>query len=206
MYGVIFMKLFYSPNACSLAPHIVLRELGLPFDLIKVDLEQHLTEIGEDFYRLNKKGQVPVLQLEDGSFLTEGAVISQFLVDQFERKDLLPEINTSERYQTLSWMNFIASEIHKAYSPFFHESYGEESKTIFSTILNKHYAWVDQQLDGQNYLSGSNFTIADIYLFVVTRWADIIGLDLGHFIHLTAFMQRISHRQTVQDAIAAEAS
>ncbi|MBJ8439965.1 glutathione transferase GstA [Acinetobacter junii] len=200
------MKLFYSPNACSLAPHIVLRELGLPFDLIKVDLQQHLTELGEDFYRLNKKGQVPVLQLEDGSFLTEGAVISQFLVDQFERKDLLPEINTPERYQTLSWMNFIASEIHKAYSPFFHESYGEESKTIFSTILNKHYAWVDQQLDGQNYLSGSNFTIADIYLFVVTRWADFIGLDLGHFIHLTAFMQRISHRQTVQDAIAAEAS
>ena len=200
------MKLFYSPNACSLASHIVLRELGLPFDLIKVDLQQHLTELGEDFYRLNKKGQVPVLQLEDGSFLTEGAVISQFLVDQFERKDLLPEINTVERYQTLSWMNFIASEIHKAYSPFFHESYGEESKTIFSTILNKHYAWVDQQLDGQNYLSGSNFTIADIYLFVVTRWADFIGLDLGHFIHLTAFMQRISHRQTVQDAIAAEAS
>ena len=200
------MKLFYSPNACSLAPHIVLRELGLPFDLIKVDLEQHLTELGEDFYRLNKKGQVPVLQLEDGSFLTEGAVISQFLVDQFERKDLLPEINTSERYQTLSWMNFIASEIHKAYSPFFHESYGEESKTIFSTILSKHYAWVDQQLDGQNYLSGSNFTIADIYLFVVTRWADYICLDLGHFIHLTAFMQRIAHRQTVQDAIAAEAS
>lgn len=200
------MKLFYSPNACSLAPHIVLRELGLPFDLIKVDLQQHLTELGEDFCRLNKKGQVPVLQLEDGSFLTEGAVISQFLVDQFERKDLLPEINTPERYQTLSWMNFIASEIHKAYSPFFHESYGEESKTIFSTILNKHYAWVDQQLDGQNYLTGSNFTIADIYLFVVTRWADFIGLELGHFIHLTGFMQRIARRQTVQDAIAAEAS
>ena len=200
------MKLFYSPNACSLAPHIVLRELGLPFDLIKVDLQQHLTELGEDFYRLNKKGQVPVLQLEDGSFLTEGAVISQFLVDQFEHRDLLAEINTVERYQTLSWMNFIAAEIHKAYSPFFHESYGEDSKTIFSTILNKHYAWVDQQLDGQNYLTGSNFTIADIYLFVVTRWADFIGLDLGHFIHLTAFMQRIARRQTVQDAIAAEAS
>lgn len=206
MYGVIFMKLFYSPNACSLAPHIVLRELGLPFDLIKVDLQQHLTELGEDFYLLNKKGQVPVLQLEDGSFLTEGAVISQFLVDQFEHRDLLAEINTVERYQTLSWMNFIAAEIHKAYSPFFHESYGEDSKTIFSTILNKHYAWVDQQLDGQNYLMGSNFTIADIYLFVVTRWADFIGLDLGHFIHLTAFMQRIARRQTVQDAIAAEAS
>ncbi|MFW2160776.1 glutathione transferase GstA [Acinetobacter beijerinckii] len=200
------MKLFYSPNACSLAPHIVLRELGPPFDLIKVDLQQHLTELGEDFCRLNKKAQVPVLQLEDGSFLTEGAVISQFLVDQFERKDLLPEINTLERYQTLSWMNFIASEVHKAYSPFFHESYGEDSKTIFSTILNKHYVWVDQQLDGQNYLTGSNFTIADIYLFVVTRWADFIGLDLGHFIHLTAFMQRIARRQTVQDAIAAEAS
>lgn len=200
------MKLFYSQNACSLAPHIVLRELGLPFDLIKVDLQQHLTELGEDFYQLNKKGQVPLLQLEDGSFLTEGAVISQFLVDQFERKDLLPEINTVERYQTLSWMNFIASEIHKAYSPFFHESYGEESKTAFSMILNKHYAWVDQQLDGQNYLMGSNFTIADIYLFVVTRWADFIGLDLGHFIHLTAFMQRIARRQTVQDAIAAEAA
>lgn len=206
MYGVIFMKLFYSLNACSLAPHIVLRELGLPFELIKVDLQQHLTELGEDFYRLNKKGQVPLLQLEDGSFLTEGAVISQFLIDQVGRKDLLAEINTAERYQTLSWMNFIASEIHKAYSPFFHESYGEESKTIFSTILNKHYAWVDQQLEGQNYLTGSNFTIADIYLFVVTRWADFIGLDLGHFIHLKAFMQRIARRQTVQDAIAAEAS
>jgi len=200
------MKLFYSPNACSLAPHIVLRELGLPFDLIKVDLQQHLTELGEDFYRLNRKGQVPVLQLDDDSFLTEGAVISQFLVDQSRRKDLLAEINNVERYQTLSWMNFIASEIHKAYSPFFHESYGEESKTVFSTILNKHYAWVDQQLEGQNYLTGNNFTIADIYLFVVTRWADFIGLDLGHFIHLTAFMQRIAHRQTVQDAIAAEAS
>ncbi|WP_336937315.1 glutathione transferase GstA [Acinetobacter modestus] len=200
------MKLFYSLNACSLAPHIVLRELGLPFELIKVDLQQHLTELGEDFYRLNKKGQVPLLQLEDGSFLTEGAVISQFLIDQVGRKDLLAEINTAERYQTLSWMNFIASEIHKAYSPFFHESYGEESKTIFSTILNKHYAWVDQQLEGQNYLTGSNFTIADIYLFVVTRWADFIGLDLGHFIHLKAFMQRIARRQTVQDAIAAEAS
>ncbi|MFW1951060.1 glutathione transferase GstA [Acinetobacter beijerinckii] len=200
------MKLFYSPNACSLAPHIVLRELGLPFELIKVDLQQHLTELGEDFYRLNKKGQVPVLQLNEGSFLTEGAVISQFLVDQFESRDLLAEINTVERYQTLSWMNFIASEIHKAYSPFFHESYGEESKTIFSTILNKHYAWIDQQLDGQNYLTGSNFTIADIYLFVVTRWADFIGLDLGHFIQLKAFMQRIARRQTVQDAIAAEAS
>ncbi|MDI6619997.1 glutathione transferase GstA [Acinetobacter junii] len=200
------MKLFYSLNACSLAPHIVLRELGLPFELIKVDLQQHLTELGEDFYRLNKKGQVPLLQLENGSFLTEGAVISQFLVDQVGRKDLLAEINTAERYQTLSWMNFIASEIHKAYSPFFHESYGEESKTIFSTILNKHYSWVDQQLDGQNYLTGSNFTIADIYLFVVTRWADFIGLDLGHFIHLKAFMQRIARRQTVQDAIAAEAS
>ncbi|OJU55565.1 MAG: glutathione transferase GstA [Acinetobacter sp. 39-4] len=199
------MKLFYSPNACSLAPHIVLRELGLPFELIKVDLQQHLTELGEDFYRLNKKGQVPILQLDDGSFLTEGAVISQFLVDQSRRKDLLAEINNVERYQTLSWMNFIASEIHKAYSPFFHESYGEESKTVFSTILNKHYAWVDQQLEGQNYLTGNNFTIADIYLFVVTRWADFIGLDLGHFIHLTAFMQRIAHRQTVQDAIAAEA-
>jgi len=200
------MKLFYSLNACSLAPHIVLRELGLPFELIKVDLQQHLTELGEDFYRLNKKGQVPLLQLEDGSFLTEGAVISQFLIDQVGRKDLLAEINTAERYQTLSWMNFIASEIHKAYSPFFHESYGEESKTIFSTILNKHYARVDQQLEGQNYLTGSNFTIADIYLFVVTRWADFIGLDLGHFIHLKAFMQRIARRQTVQDAIAAEAS
>ncbi|WP_336943821.1 glutathione transferase GstA [Acinetobacter modestus] len=200
------MKLFYSPNACSLAPHIVLRELGLPFELIKVDLQQHLTELGEDFYRLNRKGQVPVLQLDDDSFLTEGVVISQFLVDQSRRKDLLAEINNVERYQTLSWMNFIASEIHKAYSPFFHESYGEESKTVFSTILNKHYAWVDQQLEGQNYLTGNNFTIADIYLFVVTRWADFIGLDLGHFIHLTAFIQRIAHRQTVQDAIAAEAS
>lgn len=198
------MKLYYSPNACSLAPHIVLRELGLAFELIKVDLDQHLTEFNEDFYQFNQKGQVPLLQLDDGSLLTEGAVISQFLVDQSLRKDLLAEINTAGRYEVLSWMNFIASEIHKAYSPFFNESYSEKSKNVYSIILNKHYAWVDQQLNGQNYLTGSNFTIADIYLFVVTRWADFIGLDLAHFSHLASFMQRISERQTVQDAIAAE--
>lgn len=200
------MKLYYSPNACSLAPHIVLRELGFAFELIKVDLDQHLTELNEDFYQLNQKGQVPLLQLDDGSLLTEGAVISQFLVDQSLRKDLLAEINTAGRYEVLSWMNFIASEIHKAYSPFFNESYSEKSKNIYSIILNKHYAWVDQQLNGQNYLTGSNFTIADIYLFIVTRWADFIGLDLAHFSHLASFMNRISERQTVQDAIAAEAA
>jgi len=200
------MKLFYSPNACSLAPHIVLRELGFPFELIKVDLHQHLTELGTDFYQLNKKGQVPLLQCDDGSLLTEGAVISQFLVDQSSRKDLLAEINTADRYKILSWMNFIASEIHKAYSPFFNESYNKQCKTVYRTTLNKHYTWVDQQLNGQNYLTGSNFTIADIYLFVVTRWADFIGLDLAHFIHLTSFMKRISECQTVQDAISAEAA
>lgn len=198
------MKLFYSPNACSLAPHIVLRELEFPFELIKVDLHQHLTEKGEDFYQLNKKGQVPLLQLDDGSLLTEGAVISQFLVDQSSRKDLLAEINTTDRYKTLSWMNFIASEIHKAYSPFFNDSYNEQCKSVYSIILNKHYSQIDEQLKGQNYLTGSNFTIADIYLFVVTRWADFIGLDLKHFMHLASFMQRIAERQTVQDAIAAE--
>ena len=198
------MKLYYSPNACSLAPHIVLRELGFAFELIKVDLGQHLTELNEDFYQLNQKGQVPLLQLDDGSLLTEGAVISQFLVDQSSRKDLLAEINTTERYETLSWMNFIASEIHKAYSPFFNESYNEQCKSVYSIILNKHYSRINEQLKGQNYLIGSNFTIADIYLFVVTRWADFIGLDLAHFIHLASFMQRISERQTVRDAIAAE--
>ncbi len=198
------MKLYYSPNACSLAPHIVLRELGFAFELIKVDLHQHLTEKGEDFYQLNKKGQVPLLQLDNGSLLTEGAVISQFLVDQSSRKDLLAEINTADRYETLSWMNFIASEIHKAYSPFFNDSYNEQFKSVYSIILNKHYSQIDEQLKGQNYLTGSNFTIADIYLFVVTRWADFIGLDLKHFMHLASFMQRIAERQTVQDAIAAE--
>lgn len=198
------MKLFYSPNACSLAPHIVLRELGFPFELIKVDLHQHLTEMGEDFYQLNKKGQVPLLQLDNGSLLTEGAVISQFLVDQSSRKDLLAEINTADRYKTLSWMNFIASEIHKAYSPFFNDSYNEQCKSVYSIILNKQYSRIDEQLRGQKYLTGSNFTIADIYLFVVTRWADFIGLDLKSFMHLASFMQRIAERQTVQDAIAAE--
>lgn len=198
------MKLFYSPNACSLAPHIVLRELGFPFELIKVDLHQHLTEMGEDFYQLNKKGQVPLLQLDDGALLTEGAVISQFLVDQSSRKDLLAEINAADRYKTLSWMNFIASEIHKAYSSFFNDSYIEQCKSVYSIILNKHYSWIDEQLNGQKYLTGSNFTIADIYLFVVTRWADFIGLDLKNFMHLASFMQRIAERQTVQDAIAAE--
>ncbi|WHP05630.1 MULTISPECIES: glutathione transferase GstA [Acinetobacter] len=200
------MKLFYSPDACSLAPHIVLRELGISFELIKVDLQQHLTALGEDFYQFNPKAQVPLLQLGDGSFLTEGAVISQFLVDQAGRRDLLAEINIPQRYQVLAWMNFIASEIHKAYSPFFHESYGEQSKAVFSEILNKHYEWVDQQLAGQDYLTGNDFTIADIYLFVVTRWAGFIGLELEHFIHLTRFMQQVANRHTVQEALAAEAA
>ncbi len=130
------MKLFYSPNACSLAPHIILRELGIPFELVKVDLQQHLIPSGEDFYQLNSKGQVPLLQLDDGQFLTEGAIISQFLADQAKRDDLLPKINTLPRYQVLAWMNFIASEIHKAYSPFFNESYGEQTKALFTEILN----------------------------------------------------------------------
>ncbi|KXZ73340.1 Glutathione S-transferase GST-6.0 [Acinetobacter venetianus] len=198
------MKLFYSPNACSLAPHIVLRELGIPFELVKVDLQQHLTTSGEDFYQLNSKGQVPLLQLDDGQFLTEGAIISQFLVDQAKRGDLLPKINTLPRYQVLAWMNFIASEIHKAYSPFFHESYGEQTKALFTEILNQHYAWIDQQLTGQLYLTGNDFSIADIYLFVVTRWGGFIGLELTHLKYLTSFMQRVANRQTVQDAIMAE--
>ncbi|NUF23442.1 glutathione S-transferase N-terminal domain-containing protein, partial [Acinetobacter oleivorans] len=138
---LFYETILYSPNACSLAPHIVLRELGLAFELIKVDLDQHLTEFNEDFYQFNQKGQVPLLQLDDGSLLTEGAVISQFLVDQSLRKDLLAEINTAGRYEVLSWMNFIASEIHKAYSPFFNESYSEKSKNVYSRTLNKHYAW-----------------------------------------------------------------
>ncbi|MDO3665273.1 glutathione transferase GstA [Acinetobacter higginsii] len=200
------MKLFYSPNACSLAPHIVLRELGIPFELIKVDLQQHLTVLGDDFYQLNSKGQVPLLQLNDESFLSEGSVISQFLVDQAGRKDLLPEINTPQRYQVLAWMNFIASEIHKAYTPFFHDSYADQREAVFSSILNKHYRWIDQQLAEQHYLTGPDFTIADIYLFVVTRWAAFIELDLTDCIHLTKFMQRVANRETVKNAIAVEAA
>lgn len=198
------MQLFYSPNACSLAVHIVLREIDATFDLIQVDLQQHRTLSGQDFFAINPKGQVPYLQLDKGIGLTEGAVICQFLVDQGTRHDLLAAPPHLQRYQVLEWMNFIASELHKSYSPFFHPEFTEQSKDTYKSILMQHYQHIDHHLKQQPYLTGETFTLADIYMFVVTRWAAFIELQIESYPHLLSFMQRIQTRSSVMAALEAE--
>ena len=198
------MKLYYSPAACSLAPHIVLREAGLPFTLQKVDTERHVTGESADYYAINPKGQVPLLELDDGSRLSDGPVILQYIADHAPGTGLAPAAGTMERYRLMEWLNFITSELHKAYSPLFNPKMPVEAKEIFVARLKDKYAFVDAKLEGKDYLMGSQFTIADAYLFTVTNWAPNVGLDLTGFKNLEAFSARMKARPAVQDALKGE--
>ena len=198
------MQLFFSPGACSLAPHIVLRETGSHFSLVKVDLQQHRTEHGADFYQINPKGQVPFLLMQDGTALGEGAVISQFIADQSGQHHLLPAAGTLARYQVMSWLNYIASEIHKTYSPLFNEQFDAAAKLTCQQLLRHKYEGLNAHLAQQPFLMGHQFSVADAYLFVVTRWAAFVGVVLDDLAHLQQFMQRVEARPAVQDALRAE--
>ena len=198
------MNLYYSPGACSLAPHILLHDTKLPFTLVRVDTKAHKTESGADYYEINSKGAVPVIELADGARLTEGPIVSQYICDTARRLDLMPPAGSMERYRVMEWQNYVTSELHKSYSPLFGSPLDTAAKELFRASLRKKYEWLDRRLEGKSYLTGDTFTAADAYLFAVTRWATYVGLELGDLRVLQAFMSRANDREAVQRALAAE--
>ncbi|NQD92906.1 glutathione transferase GstA [Pseudomonas sp. CrR25] len=198
------MKLFYSPGACSLAVHIVLREIGQSFSLERVDLATHKTEHGQDFYRLNPKGYVPLLELDDGLHLSEGPVITQYLCDSAERYDLMPAAGSMARYRVMEWQGFITSELHKGFGALFNPGLDAAAKRPFADALRRRLHWVSTQLQGRSYLTGDNFCAADAYLFTVASWAGHVGLDLSNCPELNSYLVRVTARPAVQAALKAE--
>ncbi|NRF69360.1 glutathione transferase GstA [Aquincola sp. S2] len=198
------MKLYYSPGACSLSPHIVLREAGLPFEPVLASTKTHQLADGTDYYTINPKGYVPLLELDDGQRLSEGPAIVQYIADQVPAKGLAPAAGTMARYRLIEWLNFITTELHKTYSPLFNPAMPEDAKAIFRTKLLGRYKYIDEQLEGRDYLTGEQFTVADAYLFTVTNWAKPVGLDLGDFPRVLAFQKRVAARPAVQQALEVE--
>ncbi|SCY87043.1 glutathione transferase GstA [Microvirga guangxiensis] len=198
------MKLYYTPGACSLAPHIVAREAGLSLDLVKVDLSKHLTEAGENFRSINPKGYVPAVALNDGSLLTEAAAIIQYLADQKADAGLAPANGTMERYRLIEWITFISSEIHKGFAPLWNPTTPDSVKAATKERLASRFAYLDETLAKQPFLMGETFTIADAYLFTVVNWTNFHAIDISSFKNLTAFQARVAARPKVQEALAAE--
>ena len=198
------MKLYYSPGACSLSPHIVSREAGIPLDLQKVSTKDKTMEGGGDYWQVNGKGYVPALKLDDGQLLTEGPAIVQYLADRKPESGLAPKNGTPERYRLQEWLNFITAEIHKGFSPLFRPTTPEEYKTISKENLAKRFDWLEQQLKGKDYLMGKTFTVADAYLFVVLGWTKPTGIDLSRWPKLAAYHARVAARPKVKEAMVAE--
>ena len=198
------MKLYYSPGACSLSPHIALLEAGVPHDLVKVDLKAKKTEDGGDFLKVNPKGQVPTLQLDDGEILTEGPVIVQAIADKAAGKNLAPANGTTERYRLQEWLNFLTSELHKNFSPLFAPVLSDETKQFFRDRLMGKLKHVDEKLAGHDYLMGNAFSVADGYLYTMLRWADAHKFDLSALKNLMAYKARVAARPQVQAALKSE--
>ena len=198
------MKLYYSPGACSLSPHIVSREAGIPVELKKVNLRDKVVEDGGDFRKVNGKGYVPALELDNWQVLTEGPAIIQYLADQKPDSGLAPKAGSFERYRLQEWLNFITAEIHKGFSPLFKPNTPDEYKKIARENLAGRFDWVDQQLAGKDYLMGKSFTVADAYLFTVLTWTKPLHIDLGKWPNVAAFIARVSARPKVKEAMKAE--
>ncbi len=198
------MKLYYSPGACSLSPHIVLHEAGLPFEAVLASTRTHKLPDGTDYYSINPRGYVPLLEFDDGQRLTEGPVIVQWIADQAPEKRLAPPAGTMARYRVMEWLNFVSAELHKQFSPLFNPAYPEEARAINREKLLGRYAWVDEQLSGRQYLMGDDFTVADAYLFTVTRWTVPMKLDISSRADLAAYMARVGRRPAVQRALKEE--
>lgn len=197
-------KLYYSPGACSLSPHIALRESGLPFQLVMVSLKTKQLADGSDYLAINPKGQVPLLELDDGLRLSEGPVVVQYIADQAPATGLAPPAGTMARYRLMEWLNFITAELHKSYSPLFNAAMPAEAQALVRTQLANRLAWVDGELAGKAFLTGSHFTVADAYLFTVVRWSKFVSVDITHLAQLGAFMERVAARPAVHDALQAE--
>jgi glutathione S-transferase len=198
------MKLFYSPGACSLASHIALHESGLKYDIAKVDLRSKTLADGSDYRQISQQGYVPALQLKNGELLSEGPAILQYIADQAPATNLAPANGSFARYRLQSTLNYIATEIHKNFSPLFDPSADSAAKSSAMARLSARLPQVEQQLAAQNYLVGDNFTVADAYLFTVLGWARMVKFDLSPFVNLLAYQQRIAARPSVVAAMTAE--
>lgn len=200
------MKLYYSPSACSLSPHIALREAGLTFELVRVDLGSHKLPDGSDYLRINPKGYVPALALDDGTLLSEGPAIVQYIADLKPESGLAPKAGTLARYQLQEWLSFINSEVHKGFGPLFSASTPEETKATARQNLAKRLAYVAERLAHSDFLLGKQFTVADGYLFTVLNWSQWTGVDLKPWPVLLAFQERVGARPAVKAAQAAESA
>ncbi|WP_313202649.1 glutathione transferase GstA [Pseudomonas sp.] len=198
------MKLFYSPGACSLSPHIVLNELDLPYTVEKVDLKTHTTASGADFYTLNAKGYVPALQLDNGEVLTEGPAIIQYLAEHKPQANLLPPAGTLERARVQEWLNFIGTELHKTLAALFNPSISAEAKSKTIETFGKRLGFVDKALQGKDYLTGNAFSVADAYLFTIVNWAPMLKIDLSPWPTVVQFQKRVASRPAVQKTLKAE--
>ena len=198
------MKLYYSPGACSLSPHIALREAGLAFEPVLASTKSHKLQDGTDYYGINPLGYVPMLELDDGTRLREGPAIVQYIADLAPAKNLAPANGTMLRYRLQEWLTFIGTEIHKSFSPLFNPGMPEEGKAISKTKLRSRYDWLDSQLADKDYLMGDTFSVADGYLFAVTNWAKPTGVDIADLPKLNAWHARVAARPAVQEALKAE--
>ena len=198
------MKLYYSPGACSLSPHIVLREAGLAFEPVLASTKTHQLQDGKDYYTINPLGYVPLLELDDGTQLREGPAIVQYIADQVPLKNLAPANGTLPRYRLQEWLHFIGMELHRSFSPLFNAAMPEEGKQIYRDRLAKRYQWVDGQLASKEYLMGDHFTVADAYFFAVTRWAKPLNVDITAQANVRAHHERVAARPAVQEALKVE--
>lgn len=198
------MKLYYSPGSCSLAPHIALHEAGLPFTAVLVNTKTHQLQDGTDYYSINPLGYVPLLELNDGDRLTEVPALVQYIADQAPRQQLAPANGTLARYQLQSWLNFIATELHKGFGPLFNPATPADYRPAVIERLRARLAWVDQQLASRHCLMGEQFSVADAYLFTVTGWAPYVKVDISDLKNIAAFRQRMAARPGVQAALRAE--
>ena len=198
------MKLYYSPGACSLSPHIALHESGLTFEHLAAPTKTHQLDDGTDYYSINPLGYVPLLELDDGTRITEGPAIVQYIADLVPEKKLAPPNGTIERVKLQSWLNLIGTELHKGFTPLFSAATPADYKVIVVDKLMSRLKWVDGQLAGKNYLLGDAFSVADPYLFTVTNWAPRVGVELASFANIAAFRARMTTRPAVQAAMRHE--
>lgn len=198
------MKLYYAPGVCSLSPHIVLKESGLPFEAVKTDIRNKTTDGGGDYRKTNPLGYVPALELDDGTILTEGPAVVQYIADKVPAKGLAPANGTLERYQLQSWLNFVSTEVHKGYSPLFNPAVPDDVKSVFRERLMTRLAHLDKHLATNDYVMGKSFSVVDAYVFTTLGWAPRVNVDLSGFTNLAKFRERMMARPAVQAAMKAE--
>jgi len=198
------MKLYMSPGACSLSPHIVVSEAGLNVELEKVNLAEHKTASGQDYMTVNPKGYVPALRLDDGSILTEGPAIVQYLADQKPASGLIPAAGSIDRYRVQEWLNFIGTELHKNFGPLFNKATPDAVKEPAKANITKRLTYLNGQLAGKQYLMGANFTVADAYAFTIINWTNFVGIDLKAYPNVAAYMARVAARPKVHEALKDE--